>query len=312
MCVCVCVCEDRNKRNASLKINLKWIFNKYRPFIYIHSASETQAAAATSASCENDLPASPGHSHKGFCPQWNNNIKAAKSLPLFPLLGWQTAPNSYFLFVLTEEADRSLLYCVLLLFHLHIFQILLSDNETMTLICKYYGGSHVCSMWESFDEIQNSICLIFPGLTRCCSWSAESLKKISLHFNIHPTLYEHLSDWNVWVSSADREATDGIRWIPSGPGDVFRIHQEDAAIAIRTQVSSERCTDGCRKRCSPASFQQLNPLHGVFNWLLNSLSLIPMPLYDLHKQMRPTARRLAISIHPFSVSKHYDIFVGGA
>ncbi len=32
------------------------------------------------------------------------------------------------------------------------------------------------------------------------------------------------------------------------------------------------------------------------NWLWNGLSLIPMPLYDLHKQMRPTARRLAVSI----------------
>ncbi len=40
----------------------------------------------------------------------------------------------------------------------------------------------------------------------------------------------------------------------------------------------------------------LKVLCGVFNWLRNSLSLIPMPLYDLRKQTRPTARRLAISI----------------
>ncbi len=29
-------------------------------------------------------------------------------------------------------------------------------------------------------------------------------------------------------------------------------------------------------------------LYGVFNWLWNSLNLIPMPLYDLHEQTRPS------------------------
>ncbi len=50
------------------------------------------------------------------------------------------------------------------------------------------------------------------------------------------------------------------------------------------------------KKKKGCCLSKLNPLHGVFNWLWNSLSVILMPLYDLHKQTRPKARRLAISI----------------
>ncbi len=45
----------------------------------------------------------------------------------------------------------------------------------------------------------------------------------------------------------------------------------------------------------------LNPLHGVFNWLWNSLNLILMPLYDLHKKTRPTARGVTISLYLYVV-----------
>ncbi len=40
----------------------------------------------------------------------------------------------------------------------------------------------------------------------------------------------------------------------------------------------------------------LKAFYWVFNWLLNSLNLILMLLDDLHKQTRPTAGQLAISI----------------
>lgn len=39
-----------------------------------------------------------------------------------------------------------------------------------------------------------------------------------------------------------------------------------------------------------------NALQGVFGWLWNSLGLILIPLCDLHKEMRPSARKLTVSM----------------
>lgn len=40
--------------------------------------------------------------------------------------------------------------------------------------------------------------------------------------------------------------------------------------------------------------KQLNVVQRVFNWLWNSLRLTLIPPYDLHKQTRPSVRRLAV------------------
>lgn len=68
----------------------------------------------------------------------------------------------------------------------------------------------------------------------------------------------------------------------------FKVHIWSSVKCLNNS-SMESCTD-ITTSFLRWIFISSNVLRGTFNWLLDSLNLILMPLYNLHEQMRPSVR----------------------
>lgn len=72
-------------------------------------------------------------------------------------------------------------------------------------------------------------------------------------------------------------------------------HTKSERLSWSADVLSSSRWRTCQSHSKEIHSVFINLLQDPFNWVWNGLNLIPMPLYDLHKQTRPLARRLAIS-----------------